>query len=133
LNFYLNDPSISGRVVRLLSMKYLMLLYASLPPEGSAELADLLADWHQAEQEMADAGVLLECGPLQPAEASTTVRVRDGQTLVTDGPAAEIKEHFGGITLIECGDLDEALKWASRLPTARNGSVEVRPLIAVDR
>jgi hypothetical protein len=113
-------------------VKYLMLLYASLPEEGP-ELAALLADWKVAEQAMADAGVLIECGPLQPASASTTVRVRNGQTLLTDGPAAEIKEHFGGITLIECDGLDEALKWASTLPTAKNGSVEVRPLIDVDR
>ena len=115
-------------------MKYLMLLYASrpdLPEPGSEELATLVAEWATARQAMADAGVLIDCAPLQPVEASTTVRVRDGETLLTDGPAAEIKEHFGGFTLVECADLDDALKWAATLPTARDGSVEVRPLIQV--
>jgi hypothetical protein len=115
-------------------MKYLMLLYASradLPEQGTEEFTKLITDWGIARQAMADAGVLIECSPLQPAEASTTVRVRDGETLLTDGPAAEIKEHFGGLTLIECADLDDALKWAATLPTARDGSVEVRPLIEI--
>src|SRR5260370_23661988 len=82
---------------------------------------------------MEDAGVLIDCGPLYPVTSSTTVRVRGGETLLTDGPAAEIKEHFGGFTLIECADLDEALKWAERIPTAHDGSVEVRPVIGVQQ
>jgi hypothetical protein len=81
-------------------------------------------------QAMADAGVLIECSPLQPPAASTTVRVRGGETLLTDGPAAEIKEVFGGITLIECGGLDDALKWAARLPPVFDGKVETRPFAA---
>jgi hypothetical protein len=76
-------------------------------------------------------GVLIDCAPLQPAAASTTVRVRDGEALLTDGPAAEIKEVFGGFTLVECADLDDALKWAARLPAARDGRVEVRPALQV--
>src|SRR5215469_18253773 len=112
-------------------MKYLMLLYSDIPmPEpGTAEARKLLDDWAEAKQAMTDAGVLIECAPLQPAPASTTVRVRGGETLLTDGPAAEIKEVFGGLTLIECDGLDDALKWAATLPTAREGKVEVRPLI----
>jgi hypothetical protein len=69
---------------------------------------------------------------LQPVSASTTVRVRGGETLLTDGPAAEIKEHFGGYTLVECADLDEALRWAAVMPAADGGSVEVRPLVPVE-
>jgi hypothetical protein len=115
-------------------MKYLFLLYPSgLPEPGTAEARQLLSEWTTAREAMADAGVLIDCAPLQPVTASTTVRVRDGETLLTDGPAAEIKEYFGGFTLIECGDLDEALKWASSLPNARIGSVEVRPVIQVER
>jgi len=117
-----------------ITMKYLILLYADrteLPEPGTAEFAAMQAEWGVARQAMTDAGVLIECAPLQPASASTTVRVRGGETLVTDGPAAEIKEVFGGITLIECDGLDDALKWAATLPTARAGSVEVRPLIQV--
>ena len=115
-------------------MKYLILLYADqaeLPAPGTPELATMMAEWAVARQAMTDAGVLIECAPLQPPSASTTVRVRGGEALVTDGPAAEIKEVFGGITLIECDGLDDALKWAATLPTARAGSVEVRPLVQV--
>ena len=113
-------------------MKYLFLLYGKEVPEpGTAEAAKLIAEWAAAKQAMADAGVLIECSPLQPPASSTTVRVRGGETLLTDGPAAEIKEVFGGITLIECDGLDDALKWAARLPTALDGKVEVRRLLRV--
>ena len=115
-------------------MKYMFLLYGpDLPEPGTPEAAKVMADWTLARQAMADAGVLIDCAPLQPPEASTTVRVRDGETLLTDGPAAEIKEVFGGFTLIECDGLDDALKWAARVPTALDGKVEVRPLIQVNR
>jgi len=115
-------------------MKYMFLLYGpDLPEPGTPEAAKVMADWTVARQAMADAGVLIDCAPLQPPEVSTTVRVRDGETLLTDGPAAEIKEVFGGFTLIECDGLDDALKWAARVPTALDGKVEVRPLIQVNR
>jgi len=112
-------------------MKYLMLLYADRPMSepGTPEGRKLFEEWAEARQAMTDAGVLLECSPLQPASASTTVR--GGETLLTDGPAAEIKEVFGGLTLIDCDGLDEALKWAARLPTASGGKVEVRPFYQV--
>ena len=115
-------------------VKYLFLLYGpdeELPRPGTAEFDRMLAEWGAATGAMARAGVLLDCAPLQPAAAATTVSVKDGETLLTDGPAAEIKEHFGGYTLIECADLDEALKWAATLPAARQGRVEVRPVVQV--
>ena len=113
-------------------MKYLFLLYGKpLPEPGSAEARELLARWTTAMEKMAKAGVLIDSAPLQPPAASTTVRVRDGQTLLTDGPAAEIKEQFGGFTLIECADLDEALTWAAAVPSAADGMVEVRPVVQV--
>jgi hypothetical protein len=114
-------------------VKYMFLLYANkpLPEPGTAEALQLIQAWDSATAEMADAGVLIDCGPLQPPSASTTVSVRDGEALLTDGPAAEIKEHFGGFTLVECADLDEALKWAARVPTASDGRVEVRPVVQV--
>ncbi len=114
-------------------MKYMFLLYANkaLPEPGTDEARQLLEAWGSATSEMAEAGVLIDCGPLQPPSVSTTVSVRDGEALLTDGPAAEIKEHFGGFTLVECADLDEALKWAARVPTASHGRVEVRPVMQV--
>jgi len=117
-------------------MKYLFLLYgtdAPLPDAGTAEYAAMVAEWGAATGAMASAGVLIDCAPLQPPSASTTLRVRDGKVLLTDGPAAEIKEQFGGYTLAECADLDEALKWAATLPVALVGSIEVRPVVQVAR
>jgi hypothetical protein len=114
-------------------MKYMFLLYGRpLPGPGTAEELEMYQAYGAATQVMAEAGVLIDCGPLQPVVASTTVRVRGEETLLTDGPAAEIKEHFGGYTLVECADLDEALKWASTIPAARDGSVEVRPVVAME-
>jgi hypothetical protein len=116
-------------------MKYLFLLYGPdepLPEPGTPAHSEMFQRWNVATQAMAEAGVLIDCAPLQPAEAATTVRVRDGETLLTDGPAAEIKEQFGGFTLVECADLDEALRWATTVPTASEGSVEVRPVVQVE-
>jgi hypothetical protein len=102
-----------------------------LPEPGSPEGQQMIGAWRTATDAMAKAGVLIDCGPLQPPSAATTVQVRDGETLLTDGPAAEIKEQFGGYTLVECGDLDEALRWAATVPTAFDGSVEVRPVVQI--
>jgi hypothetical protein len=112
-------------------MKYLLLLYGRdrLPDPGTPEFRELFEDWGTATGAMATAGVLIDCAPLRPVAEATTVRVRDGQPLLTDGPAAEIKEHLGGYTLVECADLDEALRWAATLPAARDGSVQVRAVI----
>jgi hypothetical protein len=113
-------------------MKCLFLLYGQpIPEAGTPEARKLFEDWDAANRAMAEAGVLISCGPLQPPEATTTVQVRGGQTLLTDGPAAEIKEQFGGYTLVECANLDEALKWAAAIPTASDGTVEVRPVVQV--
>src|SRR5215468_4801303 len=126
-------PCRPRKVVR--RMKYMFLLYGPdrpFPPPGTGEFREMLEAWNAAAEAMAKAGVLIDCAPLQPPSASTTVQVRDGQTLLTDGPAAEIKEQFGGYTLVECADLDEALKWAATLPAASDRAVEVRPVIKVE-
>jgi hypothetical protein len=115
-------------------MKYMFLLYGPggpLPEPGTAEFTEMTQSWEAATGAMAKAGVLIDCAPLEPASAATTVAVRDGEILLTDGPAAEIKEQFGGYTLVECADLDEALKWAATLPAAFNGTIEVRPVVQV--
>lgn len=70
---------------------------------------------------------------LQPTASATTVRVRDGKTQVTDGPFAETREQLGGYYLIEAKDLDEATKIASRIPSARHGSIEIRPIMVFNR
>jgi hypothetical protein len=115
-------------------MRYLFLLYGAdpLPNPGTPEARKMFEEYAAALESMAKAGVLVSCAPLQPVAASTTVRVRDGQVMLTDGPAAELKEQFGGYTLVECADLDEALKWAASMPAATAGKVEVRPVIAME-
>jgi hypothetical protein len=116
-------------------VKYLFLLDAEtdnwMPTPGTPESKALFEEWAVAEEAMQSAGVYIDCAPLYPHDATTTVRVRDGETIITDGPAAEIKEHLGGYVLIECADLDEALKWAGAIPTAKTGSVIIRPVVTV--
>jgi hypothetical protein len=115
-------------------MKYLLLLNTTedaLPEPGTPASVELYEAYGKANQAMAAAGVLLDCAPLHPLSSSTTVRVRDGEVLLSDGPAAEIKEHLGGYAIVECADLDEALRWAATIPAAEHASVEVRPIVAV--
>ena len=116
------------------NVKYLFLLYRTedvLPEPGTAAAAEMGAVYGKAMAALAAAGVLRDSGPLQPRSTSTMVRVRNGETLITDGPAAEIKEHIGGYTVVECADLDEALHWAAQMPAATDASVEVRPVVPV--
>lgn len=116
-------------------MRYLFLLHSAgepLPPYGTPEYDEMYTAYTTATAAMAEAGVLVDCAPLQPAAAGTTVRVRDGRTLLTDGPAAEIKEQLGGYAVLDCPDLDEALRWAATFPAAATESVEVRPIAVAE-
>lgn len=111
-------------------MRFMLLLYVTdRPAPGTPEAArsfEDIAAFHRACQE---AGVLIDSQPLQPPETSTTVRVTRGSPLHTDGPYAETKEWLGGYFLLDCHDQQTAVSWAERCPTARNGSVEVRPVV----
>ncbi len=112
-------------------MKYLLLMYAneSNPPKpGTSEFQAEGKAWYALGKEMEAAGVLLSNNGLSPVSNATTVRVRDGKRLVTDGPVAETHEHLAGYYLVECKDLDEAMHWAEKIPMAKYGSIEVRPL-----
>jgi hypothetical protein len=112
-------------------MKYMLLMYANeaevskLTPE---ELKAVQQAWFAYMKEAQAAGVLLANGGLAPITSATTVRVRNGKSLVTDGPFAETHEQFGGYSVLECVDLDEAIRWAEKIPTAQYGSIEIRPL-----
>ncbi len=114
-------------------MKYLFLLRDGNndgpPGLDTPEGAELYTGWRSVLDAMRAEGVLVDCGPLTGVVSATTVRVREGQVLVADGPAAELKEQVGGYTLVECASWDQALAWAARIPTATTGSVEVRPVI----
>ena len=94
------------------------------PDEASAEMAGYAAFG----EEMGSKGVLQGGERLRPTTDATTVRVRDGEVLTSDGPFAETKEQMGGFYLVECADLDEAIDVASKIPGARQGSIEVRPI-----
>jgi len=118
-------------------MRYLFLLHSpdGGPPTDPDDPAvrKMYEEYGAAVTAMAEAGVLVDCAPLTPAASATTLRVRDGEVLLTDGPAAELKEQVGGYTIVECGDLDEALRWAATMPAARDSVVEVRPVIDTGR
>jgi hypothetical protein len=95
-------------------------------PELPTELEDSVTRWGA---ETTRTGVLIEGNRLQPVRQARTVRIRDGEVLVTDGPFAETKEQVAGYDILECAHLDEALEFASRHPTAMIGTIEIRPLL----
>src|SRR3954452_4026012 len=102
-------------------------LYADASPQDAAAVFAAHGEFGQAATE---AGVFNGVGGgLQPTATATTVRVRDGERLLTDGPYAETKEQLGGFYLLECKDLDDALAWAARIPEAKTGAIEVRPIM----
>jgi hypothetical protein len=112
-------------------MKYLLLMYAneSQAPQYTPEEYKIVAQaWQGFIQESKAAGVLLANNGLASANDATTVRLRDGKQLTTDGPFAETHEQLGGYILVDCKDIDEAMHWAAKIPTAQYGSVEIRPL-----
>ena len=112
-------------------MRYILMInsdekwYASLPPEQLQAFADEYAEFGK---EMSDRGILHGGERLRPTTDATTVRVREGDLLTTDGPFAETKEQVGGYYVVDCKDLDEAIEVASKIPAARHGSIEVRPI-----
>ena len=112
-------------------MRYLLMICSdesaigSLSPE---EGAAMLAEYGRFGEEMGRRGVLLGGERLHPTTDATTVQVRDGKVLTADGPFAETKEQIGGYYLAECKDLDEAIEVASKIPGARLGTIEVRPI-----
>ena len=113
-------------------MKFLALIYQaeSMYTDASPEEAGAIFAAHGAFSEAAGkAGVYAGGEGLQPVATSTTIRVRDDERMLTDGPYAETKEQLGGYYLLECKDLDDALNWAARIPEARTGAIEVRPVL----
>ncbi len=109
-------------------MKYMFLLYVN----GSDPGPDVMVPKHVAfAQEARARGAYVTCDALQDRATATTVRVRNGKTLATDGPFAETKEVLGGYYILECRDLDEAMAYAAKIPDAQYGSVEVRPIATI--
>jgi hypothetical protein len=112
-------------------MRYLLLIYEEPPtaPPGQAESDATMGEYNGYTQWLRDNGQFLGGEALQPVTDATTVSVRDGRRIVTDGPFAETKEQLGGYYLIEARDLDAAIEAAGRIPGARTGKVEIRPIL----
>jgi hypothetical protein len=112
-------------------MQYLVLIYSEEDTEAPdpAVIAAVMEEYNAYTQMLRDRGVYVHGEALQPTATATTIRVRDGQTMTTDGPFAETKEALGGFYVIEAKDLDEALALGGACPGAKWGSIEVRPII----
>jgi hypothetical protein len=109
-------------------MKYMLLIYTDEAAWTESEREHCYADSTELTHELNAKGQYLGASPLQPVATATSVRIRDGKRLVTDGPFAETHEQLGGFFMIEAKDLDEAIGIAARIPGAKKGTVEVRPV-----
>ena len=112
-------------------MKYMLLIYMGEDALDEAGRAECYEESARLARDLHAAGRYLAASPLQPVSAATSVRVRGGKRLVTDGPFAETREQLGGFYLIDAPDLDEAIDIAGRIPGARSGTVEVRPIMEI--
>ena len=116
-------------------MRYILLIYeaeeilSSYTPE---KMGEVMAAYGSYTKELQDSGKFLGGEALLPTASATTVKVREGKTVTTDGPFAETKEQLGGYYAVEAENLDEAMEWAAKIPAALLGSVEVRPIMEFD-
>ena len=112
-------------------MKYMLLIYQEEKEWallGEEERQEIYGQYRQFGEQLTGSGHYITGSELHPTSVATTVKVRDGKRLVTDGPFAETREQLGGYYLIEASDLDEAIGIAARIPSARMGTIEIRPL-----
>ncbi len=112
-------------------MQYLLLIYGNekeFDAQPKPELDKMMAEYNAFSADVAKSGKLVGGNRLQSIATATTVRIRDGKNQITDGPFAETREQLGGYYLVEANDLDEATKLALRIPSARTGSIEIRPV-----
>jgi len=112
--------------------QYMLLIYTPVDGPPFEEQSEQMSAWIDYTQSLQDAGALVAGDALQGVDVATTVRVRGGETQITDGPFAETREFLGGYYLLDCPDLDTALEHAARVPNIHYGSTEVRPLMQLD-
>lgn len=115
--------------------QYMLLIYTNETEDAQAtdaEKQQTFQEYMAYSEELQQAKVMVGGDALQPTSTATTVQVQDGKTLTTDGPFAETKEQLGGYYIVDVENLDEALKWAAKLPGAKYGKVEVRPLMVFE-
>ena len=116
-------------------MQYMLLIYAAEnagPKPGTPEFEDYMKGYIDLTEETKQKGVFVAGEALEEITTATTVRVRNNQTETMDGPFAETREILGGYYLLDCKDLDEAVSYAAKIPTAEHGSIEVRPVMVFD-
>jgi hypothetical protein len=112
-------------------MKYMLLVYSDEQAWSDAEREHCYGESAQLSHQLKANGQYLAASPLQPIATATSVRIREGKRLVTDGPFAETREQLGGYFLIEAKNLDEAISIAGRIPAARKGTIEIRPVMEI--
>src|SRR5258708_7160598 len=113
------------------NMKYMLLVYMDEQAMTDEEREDCYVESAQLTQDLNTKGQYLGAGPLHSVTTATSVRVREGKRLVTDGPFAETREQLGGYYVVEAADLDEAISIAERIPPARFGTIEIRPVMEI--
>ena len=112
-------------------MKYMLLVYLNEQALSDTEREHCYVESAQLARDLSDKGNYVSAGPLHPVAMATSVRVRNGKRLVTDGPFAETREQLGGYYLIDAQDLDEAMSIAERIPVAKLGTIEIRPVLEI--
>ena len=112
-------------------MKYMLLIYSDEKALDDPKREACYKESMGVVQQLRESGQFISASPLQPVATATTVRIRDGKRIITDGPFAETREQLGGYFLVEAKDLNEALAIATRIPAARWGTVEVRPVMEI--
>jgi hypothetical protein len=115
-------------------MKYLLMIYTeekAWEKLSEGERGKIFGEYYQFTEAIKTEGKYVGGNPLKPTSTATTVRVRDGKQMVTDGPFAETKEQMGGYYLVEATDLDDAIRIAARIPGAKMGSIEIRPILPI--
>jgi hypothetical protein len=110
-------------------MKYMLLIYLDEQSLSEADREGCYVESAQLAEELNANGQYLAANPLQPTSTATSIRIRDGKRLITDGPFAETREQLGGYFLIDATDLDAAIGIATRIPMARRGTIEIRPVV----
>ena len=113
-------------------MKYMFLIYTEEGSESQVTLAEreaMMSEYFAFTKEVSAQGVLVAGDELKPTSTATTLRLHGNQLATTDGPFAETKEQLGGFYILECQDMDEAVGWAAKIPGAKHGSIEVRPIV----